>query len=369
MKSTCLLFLFIVLHYNFIYAAPVKLLEAKKQKKVSVKSIGNGGHMGECISLTVKNLTALKQDIIVNPGLIFTSLDSSAQNLMAVEEYTLVLMPGASKTLNVYTMCIEAHDHSPYVNSLFDLNKEATGELLALAIMIANKDYRNSTAQSAIWALTDNNSLDEIYATDTTMAGQLANYVSTATGRPRPQIITPKEHYIYSINMNMSCYIAKPTRITLACYDSSGNVIKEYYKNKVVGTGLYIANFSVNKVADKGTKFIYRLTDDKGMVLKERIFTESVNEPKAEKWLLNVNFEYVLKAPVPASTMSIYDDQGNLIENLYTNRNLPAGGRRQTYAFYHTAGKNSIFYFRLKDNTGKVILEQKIDGSKSVKVL
>lgn len=367
MKNLLLFFLFVACTATS-YATSIHLLDAKNQKKVSVTAIGNGGYNGECINLALKNLTSVKQEIEISPGLIFTSLDSTAQDLMVVKQYMVALMPGASKSLNLYTMCIKLHNLSPSSGSLFALNGEARGHLSSLADLIASKNYQNSTAQSAVWAITDKAELTDIYDTDTTMAGQLATFIANATGRPRPKIITPKPHYIYSIRMNITHHFSKPTKVTLACFDANGNVIKEYYKNRLIPVGMYIATFGINKVADKGTKFIYRLTDDKGVVIKERIITESVNDPKAEKWKLDIAFEYVLEKPVNGATMSLYDDKGNLMENLYTNRNLPAGGRRQAYAFHHAYGPTTTFYLRLKDATGKVLVEQKLDGSKSVKV-
>jgi hypothetical protein len=145
-------------------------------------------------------------------------------------------------------------------------------------------------------------------------------------------------------------------------------VLREYYKNRIVPTGMYLATFGINCVADKGTKFIYRLTDEKGTVLKERIITESINEPKPKKWKLSVSVEYILEKPVAKATMSLYTEQGQLLEDLYTNRPLPAGGRRQAYSFQHIYGNKSIFYIRLKDEKGTVLVEKKIDGSASVLV-
>lgn len=349
-------------------AASINLLEAQNLKKISLQAKGKGGHMGDCISLTVKNLTQAKQEIIVTPGLIFTEQDPGAQNLMVVEQYQLALMPGATKTLNVSTMCIELHDYSPQNGDVFVLNKEATGYLASLAELIARKKYQNSTAQSAVWALTDQAEIGDIYSSDTVMAGQLATFVANATGRPRPKVIVPKEHYIYSIRMNMVHHFSKTTKVTLACYDSSGTLIKEYYRDRVIPTGMYIATFGINRVADKGTKFIFRVSDDKGTVIKERVITESVNEPRAEKWRYTTTFDYMLDKSVNGATMSLYDDKGNFMEDLYTNRNLPAGGRRQTYTFHHAYGPDTNFYIRLKDPSGKVLMEQKLDGSKSVKV-
>ncbi len=368
MKPVTLFFVLILLFSFSAQATSTPLLEAQKLKKVSVTAKGNGGYMGNCINLTVKNLTQIKQEIEVNPGLIFTDQDSAAQNLMVVSSYRLALMPGSAKTLDVFTMCIEHHDYAPQTGDLFVLNREASGHLSSLAELISKNNFQNSTGQSAVWALTDGTDIGDIYASDTAMAGKLATFISNATGKPRPNIIVPKEHYIYSIRMNFIHHFSKTTHVSLACYDSAGVLVKQYYKNRIIPIGMYVATFGINKVCDKGTKFIFRLTDEKGTVIKERIIRESINEPRPEKWKYSTTFEYILEKAVNGARMSLYDDKGNLMEDLYTNRNLPAGGRRQTYTFHHAYGQNTTFYIRLKDPAGKVIVEQKLDGAKSVKV-
>ena len=369
MTRAFFLFLVIVLGTtNVLTASSINLLEAKNSKLVSVKAIGIGGFQGECLKLSIKNSTPKKQSIEVSPGLIFTSLDSTSQNLIVVENYIVALNPGENKTIAIQTMCIQAKRHSPSTGVLFALNKEATGHLAALSDLIAKKNYQNSTAQSAVWALTDGNEISEIYGMDTIMAGTLASFISKATGRPRARLIMPKEHYIYAIKMNITHHFSKATRVTLACYDTTGRVIKEYYKNRLVPVGTYIATFGINKVADKGTKFIYRISDDKGNTIKERIISESINEPKAEKWKLDLVFEFILEKPIASANMALYDDKGMLMEELYTNRSFPAGGRRQAYSFQHAYGKEAKLVMRLKDASGKIIIEQNVNTSKSVKV-
>jgi hypothetical protein len=242
----------------------------------------------------------------------------------------------------------------------------ATGSLASLSNLICKKNYMNSSAQAAVWAISDGSSIADIYGEDTSMVNELLRFVSKETGVPMPKKIIPKEHYIYAIKINLMYHFSIPTKVTLACYDENGNVVKEYYKNRQIPTGLYLASFGINKVADKGTKYIYRMTDENGLVLRERIITESIIEAKPEKWQLSVSIEYVLENPASNVTMSLFDEQGNLLETLYSQRSYPAGGRRQSYSFYHAFGKETYFYLRLIDKSGKIIMERKISAEKSV---
>ena len=367
MKKMLAFACFILCSY-FSLAVPIKLKDAISKKLVTMTSKGTGGYNGECISISVNNISSLTQSLEIEPGYIFASQDSGAQNLMVVEEYTMAVSPNQTKTLKLYTMCIEHNDYSPAEGNIFVFSGKATGALAELANMIAKNNYHNSTSQSAVWAITDQSPLEDIFAMDTVMARNLAKLVSHSTGRPMPAVIPVKEHYIYSIRMDMVYHFSKPTKVSLICYDEDGKIVKEYYKNRIIYAGIYISTFGINRRDEKGKKFIFKLMDDKGNVLKERTVSESVNEPPTEKYKISLNFEYVLDKPVSRANMALYDEQGNLLEYLYTNRNLPAGGRRQAYSFYHVNGSASVFFIRLKDNVGTLIYEYKVDGSKSQKV-
>lgn len=359
--KNALMFLFLTGLFG-LQAASVDIKTAVDKKLISVSAKGNGGFQGPCMKLKISNNTALPVSIEVPPGTIFTDQDKGAQNLMIVEEYIVDLKPKQNKEWDVQTMCIEHHDYAPAGGDLFVLSSIADGFLRDMAKIIAKNNYQNSTSQSAVWAITDNTLLSDIYSVDTTMASQLINLVCSATNQPRPAIIMPREHHLFSIRFDFAHHFQTPTKLTLKCYDGAGNVLKTYYENRVVPTGVYISTFGINKVSDKESKFIFKLTDDKGNVVEQRTVTESINEQSAVRYEKKVNFEYILKTAVSQASLKLYDDKGNLLEVVWANRNLPAGGRRQAYSFFHLKGENAAFVLKVHDGNGKVVAEQTITG-------
>jgi hypothetical protein len=347
---------------GFLHAASVDIQTAVSKKMLTVAATGNGGYQGNCLKVTLANQTMNPINITVPPGLIFTDQDNGAQNLMVVEEYIVELKPKQSKALDMMSMCIEHHDYSPGSGDLFVMSSLASGYLNELARLIAKNDFQNSTAQSAVWAITDKTPLGDIHALDTAMASQMINIVCQATGQPRPKVIMPKEHHLYSIRFNFAQHFKSSAKLTLKCYDEAGNVLRTYYENRVVPTGVYISTFGINRVADKGSKFIFKLTDDKGAIIQERTIAESINEPPVARYEKKLNFKYILKEPLNNASMKLYDDKGNLIEVVWSGRNLPVGGRNQSYAFFHLNGPDAVFVIKLHDSSGKVIAEERIVG-------
>lgn len=357
-----ILFLAVCFLANIAQAASVDIQTAVSKKMLSVTASGNGGYQGLCLKLNLGNQTMNPISIAVPPGLIFTDQDKGAQNLMVVEEYIVELKPKQSKVLDLQTMCIEHHDYSPAGGDLFVMNTLAAGYLNELASLIAKNDFQNSTAQSAVWAITDKTALGDIYALDTAMASKMIDIVCKATGQARPKVIMPKEHHLYSIRFNFAEHFKSTTKLTLKCYDETGAVLRTYYENRVVPTGVYISTFGINRVADKGSKFIFKLTDDKGKIIQERTVVESVNEPPAARFEKKINFKYILKEPLNNASIKLYDDKGNLIEVAFSGRNIPAGGRNFSYSFFHLNGPEAVFVVKLHDGAGKVIAEERFVG-------
>ncbi|MCU0429223.1 MAG: hypothetical protein MUF42_04565 [Cytophagaceae bacterium] len=349
------------------WSAEVSLQEALQQKKVALSAKGNGGFQGSCLHLELNNLTQAPISIKMDPGAIFKDQDLGAQNLMLVEEYMVLLKPKQKQSLDAQTMCIEHHDYSPAQGDAFVYASMAQGYLLELAQLLARKNYQNSTAQSAVWAITDKSSIGDIYATDTTMASELLDVVCKATGQKRPAIITPKEHLLYAIRFSFSEYFMKPQRLTLRVYDKEGKIIRTYFENKAVAAGAYVSTMGINRVDEKGSAFVFKLSDESGRILQERLCAASVNEAPPVVYEKKFNFQYVLKEPVASASLKLYDAQGNLLDVFFEKRNLPAGGRQLNNSFFHFKGPQAEFLLRVEDERGNILAEKKLTGPSTPK--
>lgn len=366
-KRTSVLFLVILVIQTGKLQA-INLEDALKQKVVSLEAIGKGGYIGEKITLTLTSLSAQAQEITLKPGTIFFCKDTLAQSLMVVEEYLIALVPGERKSLNILTMCIEQQEYSPYANTGFSFFGTAKASLAELASWIAEKNYHNSTAQAAVWAISDNYPLSNIYGEDTAMVNSLAKIASKHTGMPYIPTKNPRKHYIQSLKTEMIYHFAKDSKVSLSSYDSRGVKIKDYYKNRTILTGLYLARLGVNRVSQPGEKITFKLTDEKGKVILEKTVDETSPEVRTDKYKLTTAFEYELKTPMNGLSMKLYDAQGKVLEEIFSNRSFPKSRRRMSYTFNHTAGLNGKFSIKVTDATGKIIAEHLFDSSKSVKL-
>jgi hypothetical protein len=131
-KSKILVCLFLLSTY-FLQAKKILLTDAVKKGLVEIAAEGEGGHMGKCLKLKIKNLRKKKLDIHIPAGLIFSSNDPSQQDLMITEERMLAVEGNKSRVTKMYAACIQASNGSPTLGSGFNLSLLATGHLLKVA--------------------------------------------------------------------------------------------------------------------------------------------------------------------------------------------------------------------------------------------
>ena len=354
-KSVCLL-LGIIL-YTSAYAEK-DLYDAAKSGSVSVTCKGKGGYEGKCLALTLKNNSRKKQEVSVDPGTIFRNKDEEDQNLIIVKEEIFILASGQAKTLLLQTMCIESHDGTPDEGDLFALDDPADDDLKELCELINRSGYFTSTAQSAVWAISDGESIRDIFGMDIDESTVLVNHVSEATGQPVPETIEVRPHHIQSIK-GVFTYQAKVAMgVSFGVYDTLGNPLRILAKDQPIRSGLNQFRFVLNKVDPPGTRYLIRLTDTRGNVLKEAITdTSGALDESGSIETRRVYIEFMLRERITNPDLGVYDEAGNLVQDLQLGRMLMPGMQNLNFNFSHTKGKNAVFYVRLK-NKGKLVEER-----------
>ena len=368
MKKILGLFLFFVSFSACSYASDtLRLADALKSKILKIKAVGNGGFSGEALKLHLENTGSQDLLLRIDAGQIFKSEDEAAQNLMVTQTAFAEIAPKGKKEKNVWTMCIESHDHSPYANSSFSVLGMASGDLLKLAKMIDEKDYQNSTAQSAVWAITNGASIKDIYGTDLKMAQSLANFVANVRREPPPTIIA-RPHNIVSLRAKMGFLCAKDnTKASLILCDSVGTVLETVFKDRPMKGGLNIQVFGINRIEAAGKNYWLKLQDSEGNLIREMKLNEKMPEtdPQVEDW--QVSFEFGIEKAVSKAYMGIFDAKGKLVRELVKSKDYGFGDHRLAFGFKHFEGSEAVFWIRLLDQNQKNLAEQKIDKT-SVKI-
>lgn len=251
----------------------ISLQEALDQKLITVNLESLGGYSGECITLHVESMSNKKYEIIVQPGDVFIPDESGDQNILVVEEQILA-MDDVHDDFRVEGFCCEASDHSPSEGEGFAYQKIDNEKLLALANYISGKGVSNGNKQSAIWAVSDNESVSDIYPDNKESKG-LRTFVCDLTGQKDVWFNTKKNYEVTAsreivsepvlITGEVKYVVEAPGKVYCSVYDADGNVMLELVKGTQIP---YAADLSFEfqgkvKGWEEGDYFVKVFLDEK----------------------------------------------------------------------------------------------------------
>lgn len=260
--------------FNLLQAQErISIGQALDQKLVRIAVQGIGGYQGESLKVLVENLSSEILSLEIPAGQIFASKDSSVQDLMVTQEAMLALRPGERKMRTLWTMCTQSYNLSPKKGARFSLGALASGGLLALAQKISRKGYQNSTAQSAVWTLANQESVRSIYGRDTTMVRDIAATVSEATGVPMSEFVfRPRSHQITSIRTSLEGLLQQElVGARLDLVKASGERIRTYFENRNLEAGYRQFRVGASHTLGDSVSLYLRLSVGEEVVLERAV--------------------------------------------------------------------------------------------------
>ncbi len=251
--------------------------DALKKGLIQVIINGKGGYTGDVITMKIKNTCNQNLNINLEAGRKLDSKDNNQQDILVTQAQDFFVSAKQQKVINVFGMCCQAHNSSPKQNSIYTIGKMADSSLIKLATFIdKNKYYTNHTAQEAVWAISDNNSLASITDGDKETVNRLRNYVSKITGRAIPAYdITYRQDNendvlgrASKIEGVFNYTLPANGHVTVAIYDTEGRVVQTLFENISHKKGEYklYYTFRTGKLPE-GTYYARMKTD--GVLQKE----------------------------------------------------------------------------------------------------
>lgn len=279
MKSSLLL-LFVCLSMPMFAATGINLKDALTQGYISVNAVGEGGYTGKVMALEIVSLH--KKDLVVDipAGLQLHSEDSTIQDLIIVDTRQLELASGAKRKVIINAMCIQPYNGSPYASSAYLLGGMANDTMVKLAQYLATKRYQDDLGQSAIWAMVNNEGLENVYGPDPTRLKDLLRYMSEITGKPLPwynkEKAPPPPGQVYSqepaiIHANFEFKLAMAGTARIAIYDAGGEVIYVIQDNMMVRSGKSMMKFRIEVRGYEEGEYFVRL-ELNGKLQEEKVF-------------------------------------------------------------------------------------------------
>lgn len=258
---------------NIGVANPLSLNDALSQGLIEVSVQSEGGYSGKCIKLHVKSNTKKKYSLILEPGDVFYPDENENQNILVVEEQVLA-MEDVQDDFRVEGFCCESSDHSPGEGDSFKFGKIENDKLIKLADYISGKEISNESKQSAIWAVSDGESISAIYPKNE-KDKELRKFVCDLTGQDNVWFNTQNNYSVTEdrtivreptlITGEVNYKVTAPGKIYCSVYNADGEVKLELVKGSPIP---YAANLSFEfegkvKGWQSGDYYVKVFLDDK----------------------------------------------------------------------------------------------------------
>jgi hypothetical protein len=257
MKLIILISVFIAFSINSNSQTRLKLKDAIAKGFVKVKIVGNNGHTGRCATVQTENTTSQVLDIDIDCGQKIQCSDSTAQNLVITQTEHVRISPKKIIATAVYAMCINAHKSSPGKVG-FKLGAMASGALLRLTQFIEKKKYQNSHAQSAIWTITDNNSVATI-GSDIDDEYEMTNALRGFIAREKHEnfvVAKPKTRREKITDGTFDLIIQTKANVEVVLIDANNRIVKQFLRSPK-DAGIVRFNYTIKNTDYKaGTYFI-----------------------------------------------------------------------------------------------------------------
>lgn len=248
MQKLVFLFLSLILGSLQLFSSPISLQDALSKKLVTATLRGKNqdstpgyvsSHFGPCIELQIKNLSKTSLSIQLENGRFLETLDTNEQRMIITQQELISLLPNKQKSVTIYAMCTQMHDHSPGRESLLAMGPMATGNLLELTGFLQKNRFQGQAAQEAIWVITDRNSPANIYSDDTLQMKKLQQLVCKLTGQTMPKAAQKIEYAEGMVSGEIVFDNKVPDSYTMKLYNETGEVIVTFFEDKPIERPLH----------------------------------------------------------------------------------------------------------------------------------
>jgi len=290
--------------YSFASPTISPFQELLKDKKISHSASSTGSINGRNLIVTLKNESNHRLHISFEPGTVFDPENNEVQSMIVGKSELISLDPHRTHKVFLYTFCTNISKMAPTLNEKYSFARKEEGLLLDMMNLVdINKLHASSTSQSAIWNLTNNTSLSDVYGDNVEQVKILRNFIIDNKLKMSHEEVKKidslnnflvQEHHIVSIRTNMVFRLNESVSTAdLYLMDSSGKIKKTFFENRALKQGVFEYKFGFNETAPKNSVFSLVLMKENGDTLAKREVTENSKEEKVfEKiWYTSLHFE------------------------------------------------------------------------------
>ncbi len=225
----------------------------------------NSVHYEKPLLAKIKNRTNVPIQIEIPAGTWFQAKNNKEQNIVTTRPRLIKLLSGAATSIALQGNCMEANDIAGSEGSQYVYKGRVSLVLQRLIDYLTKNKITANLGQQAVWCITDNKGLENIYDSDNAAAEKLRSKVSTLLNKPLPN---PKifNGYAYNYNakpkvevkgkFNMS--FGRNCNMAIAMFDENGTVVRELFRNQNLPAGKHSLTYSFDNSVYTNDKYIIR---------------------------------------------------------------------------------------------------------------
>lgn len=266
----------------FLNAQNKSLSQALAEGLVSLQAEGLGGHAGECLQATVTNIGKRPLRVVLGPGMVFQSQDTTLQDLLVVDNEEYLLAANQKRSFKLVGYCCEMHRSGPGTGAVFQLVNQSNDKLSQVASYLY-KNYldKNPMAQQAVWSVSDNADLSAVWdRAQPEKSKKLIEFLAQLTGRPVPwyrseyakAVPGPQmaKRPMMMIEADWEFTLPENDSLTLAVFNAEGQQMDVLMTNKLYSSGIYTFTFSYKTNRLPKGVYWFRMRGKKLGLVKER---------------------------------------------------------------------------------------------------
>ncbi len=244
----------------------LSLNDAVTKKKVSViitgidpgKGITNT-HIGECIKMTLKNLTTQALVILVQAGRILKNKDDKVQDMVVTKGKNIPLAASATTNVKINALCAELFDASPDASSVFTFGEMCNNDLKKVVREIESGNFQNNTGQNAVWCVTDHLQISDLtdLCKDKIKTSNLVKSVSKALKMPVPRAYANAK---VSQRINFTYILKDSAVVKITFYDKEGNHVLNFLNSMDKAPGEYQESYWISDADVEPGDYVAQLT-------------------------------------------------------------------------------------------------------------
>lgn len=253
---------------------------------------GNSGsytpsYTGLCIQLEIENLTGNNIKVFLDAGRFLQPEDTSVQRMMVTKDQMITLIKKSKKKTRAYAMCSQLLRHAPGTSTKFSLGKKADGKLLELAQLLSKNNYQSGAAQSAVWALTDNDDVYNITSDNPAETKALRTFIKAAKGiKDEPAVNknsafnlkqdasgTFMKYNKGKVNGSFEFELKADTPLSLTLFNDKGDVARKCMQDYTFHEGTNTVTYEFSYFNTPAGNYHLKLIDGSGAILIDKIIT------------------------------------------------------------------------------------------------